>query len=164
MRGYVLEKSIVIEKFVSDFIEKFFFKGEEKGQVFRSYILNKEWFNFGKKFDLFIKILKRSSLIPSEEIESLRKNISKCGKIRNRFAHIHIFMSSESTTTVDFSVSEEGDVKESEGKTHKPDFLLEYLDDNGQNTRELINKEKFEEYMSLFFNTKEKIKKLIKKL
>jgi hypothetical protein len=86
LRGEIISSATSIEIQLGETICELLFN-KQTSQIMLDSVINKEFFTFVKKLDLFKNAIKK--LIPKLEPETkeLRKNLRKIMEIRNNFAH-----------------------------------------------------------------------------
>ena len=98
----MLNYAILTELLLADFIREYFFKEKIKATEFSNFILNKEFFTFEQKIQVFSKLLENYGDLKltdshlkefhvSENQKDLIKKIRYVQKIRNILAHNHPF-------------------------------------------------------------------------
>jgi len=102
VRSRIINYSIWVEMFLTEFIRKYFVKEENKSKEFEDFILSKEFFTFEQKINVFTRILRKSKEInirdgAGEEFNAMKdykifiEKVRYIKDIRNILAHNHPF-------------------------------------------------------------------------
>lgn len=93
VRGQVISLALLVEQKVDRVLSNIFSDSKEKGDLFKSYILEKESFTFMNKWRLLRDLSKEGILDFGEERKNFLENLKKLIFIRDRFAHGDIVFS-----------------------------------------------------------------------